>query len=415
MASLPGYLCIEGDEVINHCRTIAYILAGLAPAWASYGASCDCCCANVDEGDYTTPAGTGGGDGNPAPWYDPTRPESAEFLGIMVTDFVSSIPLRATSGRVGRSCAIPVPRVFTLDGFLVASSCRGTEYGKEWLARALNNACIDNACCPERTGIIQRWCDEDSEGERSMIDVRMVSLDFDDRPPTMPCCEGSPLHAVLESDPWLYGPGDACVIDEPWDLDPDDAVCIEWCPSCPELPVVPPNPDDPCAPQPSIVPPIVPISACWCEPILSARQCCHVQGLPQWSDTVMRISIFSGSAPLKNARVRIWPESPTLLDPSTPEGAVAFHCFPECAIAEITQIPAYSTLVIDGVTRMITLTEPGNLIVRAENLVFGPSRTLWDHPALLCGQGTWVCMDADIYNTAVDATLSIELIPREIG
>lgn len=411
MATLPGYLCIGGDEVVNHCRTLAYISAGLAPAWSAFAATCDCCCANVDDGDYTTPS-TGP---NPAPWYDPSRPESAEFYGLIVTDFHSSVPLQSQGSRVGRSCAIPVPRVFTLDGYIVASSCAGTEYGKEWVTRALNNSCIEDACCPERNGIIQRWCDVGSAGERSMVDVRMVSIEFPDGTPSVPCCEGANFAAILESDPWLYGTSNACVIDSPWNLDPDDATCIDWCPNCPEPPALVPDPSDPCAPQPAIAPPPVALSACWCEPLLTARQCCHVTALPQWSDSVLRISIFSGAQELRNASVRIWPESPTGLDPSTPEGEAAFHCFPECALAEITQIPPNSLLVIDGVTRTITLTLPGDVTVRADNLVFGPSRTLWSHPALLCGLGNWVCMDADIYNTAADATVTVELIPREIG
>jgi len=413
MATLPGYLCLGGDEVLNHCRTLAYVRAGLAPAWSAFAATCDCCCANTDDGNYTIPNSVV----NPAPWWDPTRPESAEFLGLIVKEFSSSVPMQSAPSRgSGRSCAIPVPRVFTADGAIVASSCRGTEYGKEWLVRALNGACIDNGCCPERTGIIQRWCDAGSAGERTMVDVRMATVDFTDRPPTVPCCEGSPFHFTLESDPWLYGTSQGCVINQPWDLNPADATCIDWCPNCPEPPTIPgAGGIDPCAPQPAIAPPPVALSVCWCEPILSTRQCCHVVGLPQWSDSVIRISIRSGSKPLKNARVRIWPDNPSLLDPSTPAGAAAFHCFPECAIAEITQIPANSTLVIDGVTRMITLTEPGDVTVRAENLVFGPSRTLWDHPAVLCGLGNWVCMDADIFNTAADATLTVELIPREIG
>lgn len=413
MASLPGYLCIEGDEVVNSCRTLAYILAGLAPAWTSYGSACDCCCASVDEGDYTTPAGTGGGTGNPAPWWDPNRPESAEFYGFLVTDFTTSIPLVADRARVGRSCARPVPRVLTLQGNLVASSCRGTEYGKEWLARALASPCIEQGCCPERDAIIQRWCTDDDAGQRELLDIRLVSIDYAEGRDAVPCCEGAPVTVVLETEPWLYGPADSCVIDEPWDF--DNSQCIEWCPNCPEPPTFTPDPSDPCAPQPPIVPPEVALSVCWCEPIQTMRQCCHVTGLPEWSDTVMRITVFSGSETLKNARVRVWPDSPTGLDPATPEGAAAFHCFPECALAEITQIPANSTLVIDGVSRMITLTTPGGVTIRAENLVFGPLRTLWQHPALLCGLGQWVCLDADRWNTAPDATLTIELIPREIG
>ena len=411
MATLPGYLCIGGDEIVNHCRTLAYIGAGLAPAWSSWSETCDCCCENVDDGDYTTPA-TGP---NPAPWYDPLRPESGEFYGILLVNFETSVPLAATSTRVGRACAIPVPRVLTLDGFIVASSCRGTEYGKEWLVRALNNACIYDACCPERNGLLQRWCDPASAGERIMLDVRMAEVAFADTKPSMPCCEGSPFTATLETDPWLYGLPTSCVIDGTWNLDPNDATCIDWCPNCPSPTVPVFDPADPCGPQPPIAPPPVAVSTCWCDPILTSRQCCHVTSLPQWSDTVMKISIFSGSKTLRNAAVRVWPDSPTGLGPTDPGGPEAFHCLPVCALAEITQIPPDSTLVIDGVTRTITLTTPGDVTVRADNLVFGPSRTLWDHPALLCGLGNWVCMDVDIYNTAANATLTIELFPRDIA
>jgi hypothetical protein len=351
--------------------------------------------------------------GNPANWYDATRPESAEFYGLIVQDFHLSIPLAAGRSVAGRSCATPVPRVWTVEATLVASTCRGTEYGKEWLTRALNNVCIEDGCCPEREAIIQRWCTDDDAGSRSAIDVRMVEIEFAEGDDGIPCCQGCPVTFTLESDPWLYGEPDGCVVEGPWSF--DDPICITWCDDCP-TPIEPDiDPSDPCGPQPPIAPPPVALSVCWCEPIQSVRQCCHVTAMPEWSDSVIRLTIFAGSEPFKNARVRIWPEHPTMLDPETPAGQTAFHCFPTCAEAEISQIPAFSTLVIDGVTRTIYLTLAGGQTFRADNLVFGPSRTLWDHPALVCGLGNWVCLDADAANTAVDATLTVELIPREIG
>lgn len=158
MATLPGYLCIGGNEIVNHCRTMAYVNAGLAPAWsAGVTSSCECCCETVDDGNYTTPSDV---EGNPAPWYDPNRPESAEFYGILVSDMHMSTPLTASlvDSSIGRSCPIPVPRVITLEGAIVASSARGTAYGREWLVRALASPCV-GGCCPSRDGEVLLWCE----------------------------------------------------------------------------------------------------------------------------------------------------------------------------------------------------------------------------------------------------------------
>lgn len=253
---------------------------------------------------------------------------------------------------------------------------------------------------------------------RTLIDMRLVSFEIEEGEDSFENCTGTRFTAVLEAEPFIFTEAVACFIDSPWDLDPNNGVCFDWrcvpCPSEPEPPA--PDPNDPCVPQSPIAPAPLLLPDCWCEPLVTSRQCCQVPAtLPQWTDAVLRLTINSGSAPLKNARIRVWPTVPTGINPSTPEGAEFFRCLEPCAIAEISQIPASSILIIDGVTRTTTLEQPGRAPFNADNLVFGPSRTLWAHPVLLCGGGYWVCMDVDIFNTAIDATLSLKIIGREIG
>lgn len=205
MATLPGWLCIAGNEVINSCRTLAYINRGLAPHWApGAGDDCDCCCSCVDDGDYTTPSGTSNG-GNPAPWFDLTRPESGEFFGVMIADMHLSTPLVAppAGSTYGRSCPIPVPRTMTITGYLVASTCRGTGYGREWLVRALGQPCVGGGCCPTRNATMLLWCPEQEccESERALLDLRLVSFELTEGDDAMECCDGAYFTAILESDP----------------------------------------------------------------------------------------------------------------------------------------------------------------------------------------------------------------------
>lgn len=421
---LPGYLCLDGNEVVNHCRTMAYIAAGLSTYWSGSAGECECCCSSVDDGDYTTP---GDEANNPAPWYDAARPESAQFFGILLNEFTTTTGYAADRRTYGRACPRPTPRTFVLRGSLVASTCAGTAYGKEWLARALAPVCVDAGCCDELDGVVLRYCDDDTSTDpgRSTKDVRLLEITFgrdvggvgDDD--AMPCCQGTEFEAILEADPYLFAESETCVIDGTWNLDPNDpdAVCYDWeclpCGSC-DTCMGWIECDDPCGPAIPVAPDPPQLPECFCEPILSSRQCCKIDPIPSWTDAVLRITVFAGSEPLRNLRIRVWRNHPADIDPSSADGHEEYRCMEPCAVAEIAEIPKYGTLTVDGTTERSTL-ELNRYTYPADNLIWGPSRTVWTYPVLICGGEYWVCADADIYNTAADATLTVEIIPREMS
>lgn len=256
MATLPGWLCVEGDEIINSCRTLSYIRDGFAPAWSPGLAECDCCCPTVDAGDYTFPDDV---EGNPAPWFDPNRPESADFFGVLVRDMHMSTPLAPSSvdSSTGRSCPIPVPRVISIEADLVTSSAAATAYAREWIVRALSAPCI-SGCCPSRNAEILLWCEALNSGTaptaslRTLIDIRLVSFEILEGEDSYENCTGARFNAVLEVEPFIFAEPIACVIDGTWDL--SEGICLDWsCEDCPGPPEPPaPDPLDPCAPQPPI-------------------------------------------------------------------------------------------------------------------------------------------------------------------
>lgn len=146
---MPAWLRVDGIEIANWGRTFEYLKAGLGGPDAILQAT-DACqiLYTIDGGTplvYATPAD------DPAPWYDPTRAESVQFLGVMVNS-VQITPgetrtATAMPGRVGGSTLSPVvsPGMqINVQATIISTSKSGAEYGEEWLRGVL----IDPACDP---------------------------------------------------------------------------------------------------------------------------------------------------------------------------------------------------------------------------------------------------------------------------
>lgn len=86
------------------------------------------------------------------PWTDSSRPESSDFRGFYIDemDGLDGDAFRSVDQRVGGlggaalGPVIQEGRKITVHGWLVASSCRGLDYGREWLLNALASTC--NPC-----------------------------------------------------------------------------------------------------------------------------------------------------------------------------------------------------------------------------------------------------------------------------
>lgn len=90
------------------------------------------------------------------PWTDSSRPESAEFFGFYMDtiDGLDGQATRSVDQRVGGlggaalGALVQGGRVLKVHGWLIAGSCRGQDYGREWLTDLLSQTCSP---CPVAT------------------------------------------------------------------------------------------------------------------------------------------------------------------------------------------------------------------------------------------------------------------------
>jgi hypothetical protein len=135
------YLNMNDQEIANNGRVMNYIEQGFAGDLRSYADVCSVLYRLNDPGVpdiFSSPVL------DPAPWYRGDRPESADFLGLYLTDIdPQPIPARDVSRlstRYGGAALGPprfTERVINFTGYLVARGEAGREYGKRWLSTAL--------------------------------------------------------------------------------------------------------------------------------------------------------------------------------------------------------------------------------------------------------------------------------------
>lgn len=128
----------NGIEIANYTRTLSYINAGLGPSGLSSPGSGCLCTALLFGGSYVSPSA------DPAPWYDPAKSESTQFLGFVPwrLDLVPSMA-RTTgpSGIYGSSMGrlALAGNIVQGSGWLVAATQAAQEYGERWLLAALRS------------------------------------------------------------------------------------------------------------------------------------------------------------------------------------------------------------------------------------------------------------------------------------
>lgn len=125
-----GFIEYGGVEIANENRVADYLNAGLLTGLAI--TDIDCGCDLIDEGPYVSPSA------DPAPWYDSTRPESDEYLGLLAYDIrIDPVIRRSISPRSLHGASIgPLRarhRIVAVRGLLLASSAQGMAYGERWL------------------------------------------------------------------------------------------------------------------------------------------------------------------------------------------------------------------------------------------------------------------------------------------
>lgn len=136
---LEPWLCLGGVEIANQARTAAYVNnVGLPGAEMST----DCACFAI-AGDFDTPLM------DPAPWYEPTRPESTDFFGFYASEMnLQSVHTRTVT-KTGGLASVLAPltqktRILTVTGLLLARSAEGMAYGERWMNEVLRGGVCEN-------------------------------------------------------------------------------------------------------------------------------------------------------------------------------------------------------------------------------------------------------------------------------
>lgn len=126
---LQSYLTYGTTEIANASRTFTYISNLGLPIPATF-TSCDC--PTADENTYTTP------ESDPAPWYDPDREESADFLGLFAHEArLDPVVVRAVTPKSMLGSVVgplrPKHRIASVRGLMFARSETAMSYGERWL------------------------------------------------------------------------------------------------------------------------------------------------------------------------------------------------------------------------------------------------------------------------------------------
>jgi hypothetical protein len=213
------FIDIDGVEIANGYRTLEYLRRGLGGTnWEVPEIyPCNVLAREVGGiGPFTSPSA------DPAPWYDSTIPESAEFLGLISKlDFQTLGIKRNISQRFGNLGGGVIgieqfaARNLHVDGLLVAATCPGLEYGRHWLYSRLGGDCIG---CTMRTIRVRESCpptdgSNDPRGERIMYEGALVEGIKRNDNGGWNCCDYDGIEFDIASQsPYLYSrPGSGTV------------------------------------------------------------------------------------------------------------------------------------------------------------------------------------------------------------
>lgn len=417
----PGYLNVGCNEVVNAERAATYALAmGLR-------LECDRCpdLPNaLDHDPYSSPAE------DDAPWYDPTRPESADFLGVFaaeeITGLSGSTIERNPAPRVGDGAVVGAARhaarEISYQVSLIAVSECGLSYGLGWLARALSadpcrSSCTGTSmtvysCCP---GSIPELGFGDGE-IRYLYDVglsdgpRLVERQWVNDSVMMATVE----FTLTAGQPWIYA--DALRTgDEAVDL--SSGVPVRRDPDAVFDRCLPPRPcaSDPDCPRPALPPsPPEPDSPCYRRGVddwIVTRVMIASDDYPLWDELVPVVEVDAGATDLTRVLVRFW-ANPTNADCDTAE----LDPCDACSDINVSFIPAAGVLTVDGRTQrsVIECETPFRGVFTSPPDLYGQRGRLFRHSVFPCPTG--LCVEFWVREQDVSpgsgATGQVRLVPR---
>jgi hypothetical protein len=400
----PGYLNVACVEIINNERTAAYAGAIGENGQCEGGTvpiTCDRCPdlpMALGHDPYISPAM------DDAPWYDPVRLASADFLGIMggsIEGLTDATFTRTPVPLIGGGSAIgPLHREHREMAFTVTAIARsecGLSYGMEWLARALSaDPCEQGcggveatmfACCPENlagvtaddelrhffnVGIL----DGPTVTERVWVNETTVWATV-----TFTLVAGNPYifgEPLDTGDDWTSIAGGDDV-----QADPDDV--FQKC-----LPPRPCAQDDAC-PRPPLPPaPPAPLSPCYVQGTAAfkvARIQVQAEEYPLWAELVPLVEVMPGSQDLRRLLVRFW------FNPADAEcGTEELDPCDSCGDVNVSFVPAGSTLTVDGRTQRseIACETEFRGVARSAPDLYGAEGGLFTYPYFPCPGGLCV-------------------------
>lgn len=205
---LSDYLEFGGIEIANENRTADYLNAGLLTGVTVSAANCSC--SATDDGPYDSPAL------DPAPWYDSSRPESAEFLGLLAGEvrldpvaIRSVVPKASAGSTIGRLYLRH--RIVSCRGVLLASTAQGMAYGERWLADVLAGQII--GCAPDTVRILLACPSGSATAQfRTLRHVGVVDGPTFGPAQELPeCYIQEVLFQLASGTPWLYADEQTCL------------------------------------------------------------------------------------------------------------------------------------------------------------------------------------------------------------
>lgn len=409
MSIAPSYFCFGCVNIANNARTRTYIewacrtgrFQGDVGAILTFARGlCEC---PADAEDFANPVD------DLACWYDPSIPESADFLGVVIEKVGgvrASTTKREVTDGINRGSVIGSPttpgKQMVVELLIIATSRAGQNYGIQWLERQFNG---DQQCsreggtctsCQGQLLTMRLHCPLYENGvpvEPQPLDKGLHSWaaaaaidgfvpDEDRAPAGLRNCEkliaGTLTLATEQSESYSTEPVREAVTFDATSAFPARGNCMirsssgvadPRCPTCLAL-------CDPCMSDPGcdcrnptvLIEPEVQtiVSACFTNPVCRCISAAQVADIPAGYETTLRMRLQSGWDPnnplfqkygMRNAVVRVW-EVPEV--EQTQNGIVLPTNFDEyealaarltpCAELGISWMPAASELVIDGLS-----------------------------------------------------------------
>jgi hypothetical protein len=416
-----GYMDLAGQEIINSARAMAY---GGAAGLQIRCEPCDSLPFALDDLPYEATTDPD----NAAPWYDPARPQSAQFLGVLglgCSGFETNPTARTPSPLIGDGSALGVLRRTHREmGFtvlLIAENEPAMVYGLGWLATALRGGSCSSATCRGDELCMFSSCPGETVGGDASGDAELRHL-YDvgllDGPTVSTRQSAGTLllatvtFTLAAGKPWIY--------QEPLDVGSDWVALASgdrrsnWDPDTvyTQCPTPVPCLQDPLCKDPAL-PPQAPIPISPCYPKGKGNFYRSVVSLspldvPQWLETVPVLELATGSKALRRLIVRFWanPQGLGCDDVTDPCSA--------CLDISVAYLPAGATLTVDGRIQRATVDCPSGASGSSKSTptIYGPQGRSFEWPVFACPTGLCIELLTQYENTARNAQARVSLIPR---